>query len=120
MKFKIDENLPLEFADILRRADHDTETVLDQGLQGRHDPVIASTCQKEERILVTLDRSFSDVRAYPPDQYPGIIVLSLTRHSKAHLIEVLRRAIPLLESHPVQNCLWILEEHRLRIRQASE
>lgn len=71
MKFKIDENLPVELAEILRRADHDAETVLDQALQGRHDPVIASTCQKEERILVTLDRGFSDVRAYPLSNIPA-------------------------------------------------
>ena len=41
MKFKIDENLPSEFADILRLANHDATTVYDEELQGKADPILA-------------------------------------------------------------------------------
>jgi hypothetical protein len=40
MKFKIDENLPVEAVFILRRAEHDALTVFDQGLSGEGDPRI--------------------------------------------------------------------------------
>ena len=58
MKFKIDENLPTECADVLRQAGHDAKPVWNQGLRGKADPLIADVCQEEERILVTLDRDF--------------------------------------------------------------
>jgi predicted nuclease of predicted toxin-antitoxin system len=34
MRVKIDENLPVEAAEVLRSAGHDAATVSDQGIQG--------------------------------------------------------------------------------------
>jgi predicted nuclease of predicted toxin-antitoxin system len=62
LKFKIDENLPLEIVDSLRRAGYDAFTVEDQGLKGATDFNIAAVCKKEGRIIVTLDTDFTDIR----------------------------------------------------------
>jgi len=75
MRFKIDENLPVEADQLLVGAGHDAMTVLDQSLGGRPDPDVAAVCQREQRALVTLDLDFSDIRTYPPQDYFGIIVL---------------------------------------------
>ena len=40
MKFKTDENLPIEVADVLRQAGHDALTVHDQRLTGHPDLLI--------------------------------------------------------------------------------
>ncbi len=37
MRFKLDENLPMELAGLLRDAGHDVSTVLDQQLGGSSD-----------------------------------------------------------------------------------
>ena len=66
MRFKIDENLPAEFAEILRKAGFDAVTVMEQGLNGEPDPRIIEVCQREERAFATLDTDFSNIRAYPP------------------------------------------------------
>ncbi len=66
MKFKVDENLPVEIADLLRSAKHDVTTVHSQRLMGAVDPRIIAICREEGRVLVTLDLDFSNVRAYPP------------------------------------------------------
>ena len=55
MRFKPDENLPGDFASLLRRSGHDAVTVLDQGLGGARDPELASVCSEEGRVLVTFD-----------------------------------------------------------------
>ena len=44
VRFKLDENLPVELASLLRRSGHDAATVLDQGLGGARDPELASVC----------------------------------------------------------------------------
>jgi len=116
MEFKIDENLPVEVADLLRQVGHDAITVLEQHLGGSSDPHIVSVCQEERRVLITLDTDFADIRAYPPGQSPGLIVLRLHKQDKPHVLAVIDRLIPLLSSEPLAHLLWILEETRLRIR----
>lgn len=53
MKFKIDENLPVELANLLESAGYDAMTVKQQKLSGEKDPVIFDICQQEGRVLVT-------------------------------------------------------------------
>jgi predicted nuclease of predicted toxin-antitoxin system len=68
MKFKIDENLPIEVAEILNQKGYEAKTVIDQNLSGEDDPEIASVFQTEERVLITLDIDFGDIRTYPPEK----------------------------------------------------
>ena len=75
MRFKIDENLPVDAAESLRDAGHDALTIDDQQMVGDSDPKIAAVCQSEQRAIVTLDLDFSDIRAYPPGEYHGLVVL---------------------------------------------
>ncbi len=116
MKFKVDENLPVEVADLLRQVGHDAVTVFEQHLEGSPDCDIASVCQEEGRALITLDTGFADIRAYPPAQFPGLIVLRLHKQDKPRVLKVIKRLIPLLSSEPLEHLLWIVEETRLRIR----
>lgn len=82
MHFKIDENLPLEIAEMLIRVGHDAKTVIDQQLRGIKDPFLVDTCKTENRIFVTLDTDFSDMRTYPPHEFSGIIVLRVGSQAK--------------------------------------
>ena len=66
MKFKTDENLPVEVVDLLRQAGHDALSVMDQQLAGHPDGDVAAVCQAEQRALVTLDLDFSDIRPIRP------------------------------------------------------
>jgi predicted nuclease of predicted toxin-antitoxin system len=115
VKFKIDENLPTEFVGLLVRAGHEAASAEEQDLQGKADPIVIDTCAREKRILVTLDLDFADIKAYPPEQYPGLMVLRVARQDKTHLVEVFQRALPLLEREPIEGQLWIIEEVRVRI-----
>ena len=87
MDFKIDENLPVEAADLLSKSGHDATTVLGQQLGGEKDPNIAAICKDEKRVLLTLDTDFADIRTYPPDQFAGLIVLRLKRQDKPNIID---------------------------------
>ena len=52
MRFKVDENLPAEVADLLRAAGHDAVTVNDQGVGGAKDPDLANLLQREQRAFI--------------------------------------------------------------------
>lgn len=116
MRFKIDENLPVEAGELLQQAGYKAATVPQQRLGSEPDERIASVCQKEALVLVTLDTDFGDIRAYPPSQYSGLIVLRLRTQDKPHVLDILKRLLPLFSSDPLTHRLWIVEEERVRIR----
>jgi len=116
MRFKIDENMPLEIAGLLRNAGHDSTTVTEQNLSATSDAGLAAICREEKRILVTLDNDFADIRTYPPDKFQGIMVMRLSRQDNLHVLEVFGHAIRLLSEEPVERHLWIVEEDKIRIR----
>jgi predicted nuclease of predicted toxin-antitoxin system len=116
MKFKIDQNLPVEFSTILQQAGHDALTVLQQHLGGAPDPKIVAVCRQEDRTLITADLDLSNIRQYPPDQHPGFIVLRLKEQTKPKQIALLQRTIPLFATAPLLGRLWIVEEGKVRIR----
>jgi predicted nuclease of predicted toxin-antitoxin system len=115
-RFKTDENLPLEVADLLRAHGYDALTINDQRMSGASDPNIAEVCQQEGRTLITLDLDFADIRCYPPASHSGMIVLRLRRTDKLALLAVTRRLIALLDQETVAGSLWIVDEARVRIR----
>ena len=116
MKFKIDENLPIDFAAVLCEAGHEASTVGEQRMGGAGDAAVARACSAEERILLTLDMDFSDVRVYPPGNYPGLVVFRLRDQDKPTLMQLLQRFLSLVATHPIEHRLWIVEEAQVRIR----
>ena len=116
MGLKTDENIPLEVVDLLRAAGHDTLSVFDQALAGQPDSEIASVCKGEGRVLLTLDTDFSDIRTYPPADYPGLLVLRLPKQSIPEVTRVVRRLLQVLETTDCRGQLWIVEPHRIRVR----
>ncbi len=120
MDFKIDENLPTELAAMLSQAGHDAMTVRDQGMQGSTDGHVVSVCRQEQRVLVTGDRDFAHIHAYPPEQHAGLIVLRLTHQDTPHVLRTFAGVLPLLKQQPVHGRLWIVEDTRVRIRPGPE
>lgn len=117
MRFKLDENLPVEATHLLQDAGHDASSVIDEGLEGAEDLTIDQVCRGEKRILVTLDLDFSDIRSYPPGQSPGRIVLRLSTQEKEHVLTVLQRMCAALQVESPAARLWIVEEERIRVRE---
>ena len=117
MKFKLDENLPVEAAGLLRDRGHDAHSVHDERLGGAADPAIAQAAQQEQRILMTLDLDFADIRHYPPSAYFGIIVLRLARQDRDSVLAMIPRLLEMLRTESVARRLWIVDESRTRIRE---
>jgi len=116
MRFKIDENLPLQAAELLRTAGHDAATVLEQQMGGTDDATLSEVCRHEGRALVTLDAGFADIRSYPPRDYPGIMVLRPESQSREAIVSLLDGVLGLLDREALERKLWIVEEGRVRIR----
>jgi len=116
MLFKIDENLPVELAEMLAAAGHDALTVYDQKLAGEPDELISGVCRDEKRAIVTLDGGFANIYEYRPAQFSGIIVLRLKNQDKFNVVTVFHKVLPLFETEPLSGKLWIVDESKVRIR----
>src|SRR5215472_1090942 len=86
MKFKLDENLPLQVASAIRARMHDIETVGEEGLTGHADADIWQAAQREGRLLITQDLDFSDIRKFQPGSHHGIVLIRLQSPSRRNLI----------------------------------
>lgn len=116
MRFKVDQNLPVEVAEALRTAGRDADTVDDESLAGASDRKLAEYASTERRAIVSLDVGFADIRAYPPSEHPGLMVLRPAHQEKGNVLRLIARVIPLLEREPLAGRLWIVDERRVRIR----
>jgi predicted nuclease of predicted toxin-antitoxin system len=116
MRFKLDENLPFEATDKLRAAGHDAQTVQQQNLAGKPDQAIAAVCLGEQRVILSLDLDFADVRSYPPHEHAGIIVFRLHSQDRDNLLAVIDRLLPLFQQESPEGKLWVVDEQAVRIR----
>ena len=116
MKFKLDENLPFQLKDLLTEAGHEAATVLDQGMGGATDSDVLSVCIAEDRVLVTQDIDFADLRLYPPGDHPGIVVFRLTNQARGTVLRIGERLTDTLVGMSPRGQLWIVEDSRIRVR----
>jgi hypothetical protein len=116
LRFKIDENLPADCAVLLRKAGFGADTVADERLAGADDTVIAIHSQQEDRVLVTLDLDFCNIRTYPPSQHAGIVVPRPKRQDKYTVLALMERIVLALSRRTPTGELGIVEPDRIRFR----
>lgn len=115
MRLKLDENLGVLVAELLREAGHDTATVPDQQMCSVGDVELITACRSERRCLVTLDLDFANPLVFPPSRYPGIAVLRLPpKPAPDDVIESARTFIVALSNYEIEGKLWVVQRGRIR------
>jgi predicted nuclease of predicted toxin-antitoxin system len=116
MKLKLDENLSRHLKPLLTKVGHDVVTAADENLLSCSDTEIAATALREERMLLTLDVEFADLRKYPPGSHPGII---LFRPPSFGPLSVNKFIIDFLKSADLSrltSCVAIVDPVNVRVR----
>ena len=91
--------------------------MLGEELGGEPDQTVVEIARAEDRIFVTLDAGFADIRDYPPAEFPGIWVLRAQSQGIESVLSLLRGALAILETESPSNRLWIVEPGRIRVHE---
>ena len=120
MRFKLDENLPRELAQRLIDVGHDVDSVVGEGLAGENDPAVLRAARVEDRLLLTLDRGFGDLRRYPPGTHPGIVVLRPDSQDPGSVERLIVRFLNMPGLEDLRGCIVVVEARRLRVRRPED
>ena len=98
MRIKLDENLPSSLVGILSGFGHETDTVEDEGVNGKPDEIVWERAQRDGRFLITQDLDFSDIRKFAPGTHLGILLIRMRDPSRRSLEERISSLFSMKES----------------------
>jgi len=116
MKFKLDENLPLEIADAFRGAGHHIDTVQDEGPAGAPDNEILDHSRAAGRILLTMDKGIADIRRFRPESYTRIVLFRPSSAGRGEVLRFVQEALPDLLSTDLIGRLVVVSPRGIRSR----
>jgi predicted nuclease of predicted toxin-antitoxin system len=116
VRIKLDENMPYAMTELLAEAGHDVDTVAGEGLGGADDTVVSRAATGEDRILLTFDLGFGNVRSYPPGSHAGVVVFRFRDQRWAVLEGPARRLLASQTLESMAGGVAIVDETRIRLR----
>jgi predicted nuclease of predicted toxin-antitoxin system len=119
VKVKLDENITTAARALIAEHGHQVDAIVDEGLMGAVDSVVFEACRSDERMLVTFDVGFGDVRLYRPGSHNGIVLLRLADQRPDATLDVLRRFLIGHVLDDLAGALIVVSDDRVRIRRSE-
>jgi predicted nuclease of predicted toxin-antitoxin system len=116
VKFKIDENLPVELLMDLRGLGHDADTVTGEGLRGAADPAVVDAALAADRILFTLDKGIANLQRYPIHQHAGVVLFRPDTSGRGAVIAFVRERLREVLEMDLTDRLTVVGLSRIRFR----
>ncbi len=100
----------------MRAAGYGADHVYDLGMAGSKDPAVYAYAQAQRMIIITGDKDFSNILAYPPP-HAGLVIVEVpdTMLPGARKRLILRQ-LATLSGQSLESALVIIEPARVRIR----
>lgn len=116
MRIMLDEHLPFGAIAILENAGYDVRTVRAAQLGGHKDDMVFAAAINEERLFITLDDGFADVRKYPPGFHHGVLVLHPPEPNVTAIAEMLDDLVSRIDLDSLDGCTAITQGKELQLR----
>ncbi|MFH1634207.1 MAG: DUF5615 family PIN-like protein [Chloroflexota bacterium] len=92
------------------------KSIILTSIAGEDDEILLAYAIQQNRVLITLDLDFSDVRRYPPRDHQGVIVLKIRPSIMAQVHGVLKGFLVDVSQGKLARTLVILDRNKYRIR----
>ena len=120
LRFFADQCVGSEIIRMLREGGNEVLKLSDHISPDSPDPAVIAKAQELGCILLSLNGDFADLITYPPRKYGGIVALQVRNHPEV-VARLMRRLMDYLSAHleqdEYQQKLFLVEVHRIRIRQ---
>src|ERR1035437_3355087 len=120
LRFFSDQCVPAEITESFKRHGHEVTLLREVIPLNPPDPVVIAKARDLGAILVSLNGDFSDIIAYPPGNYGGIVAIQLNNHPET-IPYLMAGLLHFLSDHSDQmfyrGKLLLVEPHRIRIRE---
>jgi predicted nuclease of predicted toxin-antitoxin system len=116
MRIYADECVFRVTTETLRQSGHDVVTAQELHMGGHEDDAVIMAATGDNRIFLTNDMHFSNIVAYPPSKYAGIIVLRIRPRNQARVHSNLLRFLGNKEASALAGSLVIIDQNKWRIR----
>jgi predicted nuclease of predicted toxin-antitoxin system len=116
MNFFADECVYKITVALLRSWGYDVLTAQEVGLAGKSDEEILAYAIMHERVLITIDLDFSNIRHYPPQSHKGIIVAKIRPRNANAVHKVLEHLLKNVGLERLNKSLVIVDQNKYRIR----
>ena len=118
MRLFCDENIRDTTVEWLRALGHDAVSVKDVGKGGADDESVLDYAVVEERVLLTFNADFADIRTLAELDHHGIIRLRFKIQTEELVHPVLRRALEELRDEETSNLVVTVQKDKLRRRRS--
>lgn len=116
MKFKLDENLPLELAEDLTRLGHEADTVYSEGPAGADDATVVKAAEASGRIVMTLDKGIANLVRYPVHKHGGTVLFRPDESGRQSVLSFIRTRLAYLLELELVGRLTVVGSTRTRVR----
>ena len=95
---------------------HEVDTVASEGLKGKPDTGIWNAARRDDRLLITQDLDFSDVRQFKPGTHPGLLLVRLREPGANALLSRIGSVAQQEGLDSFAQCFVVLTDRKLRVR----
>ena len=116
MQLLADENIQQVTARFLQERGWDVLCAAEEGLCGASDDCVFEHAQRQQRILLTYNAHFADIRELAAHRHHGVIRLRYSNQRVDFVHAHLLAAYDHLKNQDLRNTLVTLSDDRIRIR----
>ena|SRR3989338_4062378 len=110
MKFLIDEDIPLKLLKTLLTLGHDCV----RATPASSDLEVVERAEKEERILITLDKDFTNITIYPPTKF-NIVRIQIHPPYADTIIEAFQKLLNSVPAKDFQGLIILQPKGHIRV-----
>lgn len=107
MKIFVDENIPLMTAQLLREEGHDVLDIRGTPDEGMEDETLWNMIQREERLLITTDKGFTQ---YRNESHHGILIIRLRQPNRQKIHQRVMHAIDQFKAEGWSGLLVVMRD----------
>lgn len=118
MKLLLDQNICKEPLEFIRGLKIDAISTREIQLERADNKEILAVAKELDRIIITFNFDFSDIRSLQPGTNPGIIFLRIEPQTMEIVHPILKHLFSTIKWSELKNALTVVTNSKIRVRKA--